>query len=124
MVEILPTFGTIKQFLKTLLFIKYVRFANKVAISILFCQKCSSYDVCRYPHRLVYITTLRIVRNLKSKSPRNTAVYDIIFHIAFIELNFPDFPRFVERKEPLQRTTHAPFRPCQGKQCSAYKTLN
>lgn len=56
-----------KALVITLLFIKHVRFSDKVAISILFCQKYSSYDVCRYPHRLVYITTLRIVRNLEAK---------------------------------------------------------
>lgn len=91
-----------KGVVKTILFIKYVGFPNKVAISILFCQKCSSYDVCRYSHRLLYITTLRRVRNLKSKLPRNAAVYDIIFHIAVIELYFPDFPAFLQSKATLQ----------------------
>lgn len=56
-----------KALVITLLFIKHVRFSDKVAISILFCQKYSSYDVYRYPHRLVYITTLRIARNLEAK---------------------------------------------------------
>lgn len=99
-----------KAVVRTLLFIKYVRFANKVTISILFCQKCSSYGVCRCPHRLVYITTLRILRNLESKSPRNTTVYDIIFHIAVIELNFPDFLYFLERKSTLRQRTETPLK--------------